>query len=166
MSERIDIPEVDAITVGSIGEPGARVFYLQAWSAGTIHTVKLEKQQVSALGGAIRELLEDVVVNEPPAAMPDLLDPGVPAFVVGAMALTVLDDETGRVTLVLNELVPEEELENAADARLGLSLAQLVALAARCEEAVEGGRPPCPLCGRPMDPQGHVCPKTNGSAKH
>ena len=24
----------------------------------------------------------------------------------------------------------------------------------------------CPLCGRPIDPSGHMCIKTNGHSKH
>jgi len=160
----IDLPEVETITVGSIGEPGSRIFYLQVWSSGQIRSLKLEKQQVAALGAALAEVLADVVVEDA-VALPDLLDPGEAEWAVGTMGLTGFDDSTGRVTLVLQELVAEEGDEGSV-ARLGLTVAQLAALASRCEESVEGGRPSCPLCGRPMDPEGHACPKTNGASKH
>ncbi|HEX7167694.1 MAG TPA: DUF3090 family protein [Acidimicrobiales bacterium] len=160
----LDLPELDTITVGSVGPPGARVFYLQAIAGRRIHSLKLEKQQVAALGAAIVEFLADVVVNDP-VVLPELVDPGEPDWIVATMALSTLDETTGRVTLVLGELTAEDDDEGAV-ARLGLTLAQLAALAVRCDAALEGGRPPCPLCGRPLDPEGHVCPKTNGAATH
>ncbi len=33
---------------------------------------------------------------------------------------------------------------------------------ARAARIVGAGRPPCPLCGAPLDPQGHICPRRNG----
>ena len=33
---------------------------------------------------------------------------------------------------------------------------------ARATQVVAGGRPPCPLCGAPLDPRGHICPRRNG----
>ena len=35
-------------------------------------------------------------------------------------------------------------------------------LAIAITRLVEAGRPPCPLCGGPLDPRGHDCPRTNG----
>jgi uncharacterized repeat protein (TIGR03847 family) len=32
----------------------------------------------------------------------------------------------------------------------------------RAARIVASGRPPCPLCGHPLDPQGHICPRRNG----
>jgi uncharacterized repeat protein (TIGR03847 family) len=32
----------------------------------------------------------------------------------------------------------------------------------RATRVVAAGRPPCPLCGNPLDPQGHICPRRNG----
>ena len=164
MSENFDVASVDAITVGAIGEPGSRVFYVQFWADGRIVSLKLEKQQVAALAAAINELLADLPPSAAPPAEPDLLDPGAPDWAVGTMAMTAFDESNGRAVLVMNELVPEDE--EGAVARLGLSAEQLAAMAVVGAAAVESGRPPCPLCGRPLDPMGHVCPKTNGSAAH
>jgi len=167
MSDNIDLPDAQSVTVGYVGVPGQRTFYIQIWDSGDIRTLKLEKQQVAALGSAIREVLNDVVVDDDALpTLPEVVDPGEHEWAVGTIGLTGVDETTGRVLLVLRELVADEEAEDAAEARLGLSIAQLAALAARCEESVVGGRPNCELCGRPMDPQGHVCPKTNGHAQH
>lgn len=32
----------------------------------------------------------------------------------------------------------------------------------RARRVVNAGRPPCPLCGQPLDPAGHLCPRHNG----
>jgi uncharacterized repeat protein (TIGR03847 family) len=36
------------------------------------------------------------------------------------------------------------------------------AFARRARAVVAAGRPPCPLCGLPLDAQGHICPRQNG----
>ena len=36
------------------------------------------------------------------------------------------------------------------------------AFARRCTRLVQAGRPPCPFCGGPLDPTGHICPRANG----
>ena len=51
-------------------------------------------------------------------------------------------------------------------ARLYCTPAQARVMASRGSAAVESGRPPCPLCGGPLDPSGHLCPRLNGHAKH
>ena len=57
---------------------------------------------------------------------------------------------------------PEAGAEDSYLARLYLTLGQARAMATRGIEAVVSGRPPCPLCGGPLDPEGHVCPRLNG----
>lgn len=162
MAEDIDLPEVDAITLGTVGEPGQRVFYLQMWAGGRVRSLKLEKQQVEALSEAVSELLSDLPPTDA-AQAPDLLDPGGPDWVVGSMALTTFNEEQQRALLILTEFVTDEEAD-VTTARIGLTLPQLASIAELGQELVEAGRPPCPLCGLPLDPEGHACPKTNGSA--
>lgn len=36
------------------------------------------------------------------------------------------------------------------------------AFVVRALAVVSAGRPPCPLCGQPLDPEGHICPRQNG----
>lgn len=161
-----ELPSVDAVTVGTVGPAGQRVFYLQARAGGTLVTVKVEKQQVAALAVALRALLAEL----PPAAdspsAPELEEPVEPAWVTGTMGLGPFDEATRRVTLLLQEMVPEEDMDSSAStAHLGLTVGQMAALAARADEVVGQGRPPCPLCGSPIDPSGHSCPKTNGHLK-
>ncbi len=164
MSRSFELPSVDTVTVGTIGLPGQRVFYLQARAGATVVTLKVEKQQVAALGAALLEMVADL---PPPAGnegAPELQDPVDAEWVAGTMGLSPYDEESRRVILLLEELVPEGE--DGASAQLGLTVGQMYALAARAEELLGQGRPPCPLCNNPIDPQGHSCPKTNGKLKH
>ncbi|MEA3076251.1 MAG: hypothetical protein QOF60_1159 [Actinomycetota bacterium] len=168
MSESFELPSVDSITFGTVGEPGQRVFYVQARSGATMVTIKAEKQQVSGLAAALRALLADL----PPLpdvltiTAPELVEPVEAPWAIGGIGLSAFEEVTQRVTLLLEELVPEEEAAEAASARFGLTMPQMRALAERAEVLVAGGRPPCPLCGNPMNPDGHACPKTNGHLSH
>ncbi|MBW3615174.1 MAG: DUF3090 family protein [Actinobacteria bacterium] len=165
MSQSFDLPLVDTVTVGTIGVPGRRVFYLQARTGTTLVTLKIEKQQVAALGAALLEMLADLPPPGGGEGAPELQEPIEPAWVAGTMGLSPYDEESQRVTLLLEELLAEGE-DGGASAQLGLTVGQMYALAARAEELLGQGRPPCPLCNNPIDPQGHSCPKTNGKLKH
>jgi uncharacterized repeat protein (TIGR03847 family) len=46
--------------------------------------------------------------------------------------------------------------------RVRLNPAAAKAFAKRAARVVAAGRPPCPFCGQPLDPEGHVCPRQNG----
>jgi uncharacterized repeat protein (TIGR03847 family) len=46
--------------------------------------------------------------------------------------------------------------------RVRLTTAETAAFVERSLRVVAAGRPPCPICGRPLDPQGHLCPRKNG----
>jgi uncharacterized repeat protein (TIGR03847 family) len=153
--------DVDKVTVGTVGPPGKRVFLLQARSGGTVVTLKIEKQQVAALAQYLAEILSDLAS---PGDLPtdlELDEPAEPDWVIGALGVTY-DEATDRVLLVAEEAVGEEGDDVGEVARLAATREQIAALAIRGVQLVEAGRPPCPLCGFPLDPSGHVCPRTNG----
>ena len=162
-SFEIDTPVV--FTTGTVGEPGHRVFYVQAQGDGLVVTLKLEKQQVGALAEYLSGLLADLpTVDE--ASIPTLLElvgPIVPEWTVGELGVA-WDDLNDRMVLVAQELLTEEEIEAAvepATARFRVTREQVAAFVERARELVAGGRPPCPLCGGPLDPEGHACPRLN-----
>jgi len=159
MSESFDISDVDHLTAGTVGEPGKRVFFLQAGSAGQVVSLRLEKTQVAALSAYLTAMLADL----PPVAEADhdmaLVEPVVAEWVVGSLGVSY-DEDDDRVVLVAEELV--EEGADAASARIVATREQIAALAAHGAEIVAAGRPPCTLCGQPLDSEGHVCVRLNG----
>lgn len=163
MSESFELADADRLTVGTVGAPGHRVFYLQAGEAGRTITLKVEKQQVAVLSQAIAELLADLRAPEAIAAAGELLEPVHPLWAVGGMQIAY-DQDDDRLILVAQELLAEEDddEDDAAVGRLRFTREQAAALVARGEELIEAGRPPCPWCGYPLDPAGHSCPRTNG----
>ena len=162
-SFELDSPVV--FTAGTVGEPGQRVFYLQAQADGVVVSLKLEKQQVGALAEYLSGLLADLpTVDE--AKIPTLLDlvaPIVPEWTVGTLAVA-WDEVNDRMVLVAEELLTEDEAEagaSPATARFRLTREQVAGFVERARDVVAGGRPPCPWCGGPLDPEGHACPRLN-----
>jgi uncharacterized repeat protein (TIGR03847 family) len=164
--------------VGTVGEPGERVFFLQASDQGRVVSVALEKAQVSVLAERMEQLLAEVAgqlgVPEPGAVPSDtepLESPIDEEFRVAAMGLAY-DSESGLI--VIEAQAPAESNEEAESTlledtdegpdALRVRLAHQAALEfiERARRVVEAGRPPCPLCNQPLDPQGHVCPRSNG----
>ena len=158
-SSSFELPEVDWLTAGTVGPPGQRVFYLQARHPGGVVTLRLEKQQVAALCQYLDAMLADLPPVEPAAADMDLVEPVVAEWVIASLGVSY-DEEGDRVVLVAEELV--EEGEEPARASIRITREQVAAFARHGNEVVAAGRPPCPLCGGPLDPEGHMCPRLNG----
>jgi uncharacterized repeat protein (TIGR03847 family) len=160
MAQDYDLDPVEALSTGAIGQPGQRVFYLQARAAGDIVTLQIEKVQLEALLVRLGELLEslDPSADAPPAA--DLL-PLEPVWRVGQLGLA-FDTHRKLVLFIAQELTEEEDGEGAT-ARLWAPVPTAVAFSQQAVSVIQAGRQPCPLCGLPLDPRGHVCPKKNGS---
>jgi uncharacterized repeat protein (TIGR03847 family) len=160
VSSSFEIPEVDHLATGAIGPPGQRVFYLQARNGDQVVSLRLEKAQVAALVAYLAGMLADM---PPPDEVTTvglaLIEPVVAEWVVGALGVSY-DEDTDRVIIIADELV--EEGEDGARVRMTATRQQVAALAVQGAEAVAAGRPPCPLCGQPLDPGGHTCVRLNG----
>ncbi len=174
-----DPPE--RFVAGTVGQPGQRTFYLQASSGGRITSVALEKFQVSLLAERIEELLDEVLrrtggrAGGPAAAPAGLADDGpldlplTEDFRVGAIALA-WDGEDERVVIEAQEetetpvepLAEEVPEEGPGVLRVRITPAAARAFSQRALQLVGQGRPPCPLCGLPLDEEGHICPRQNG----
>jgi len=161
-----DLPSPDVFTAGTVGEPGARVFYLQVRDDELVVSVRCEKQQVAALADYFDGLLDDLEPTPFTAAVGDLQfrPPTQELWTVGPIGVAY-DEPADRVVVVLEELTGEEdsaeEDEAAASVRVRLTRAQLAAFVPHARGLVEAGRPPCRFCGRPVDPGGHPCPRMN-----
>ena len=164
---------------GTVGTPGDRTFYLQAADAARVVSVAVEKQQVAVLADRIEQLLDEVVARTgtviPDGGEPDadaLEQPIDEEFRVGAMALAWDSDSS---VVVIEAQAPVEDTEIAQETlledvdegpdalRVRLDPGPARDFVARARAVLGAGRPPCPLCGLPLDPSaGHICPRQNG----
>ncbi|MEO8518311.1 MAG: DUF3090 domain-containing protein [Dermatophilaceae bacterium] len=170
----------DRFVAGTVGPPGQRTFFLQASAGSRLTSVSLEKQQVSTLADRVTDLLDDFADAETSASDPGediapLATPIEDEFRVGTMSLG-WDAERGVVILECHDaedaveadelgesvVEPEHPAEFETVLRVVIEPAQARAFARRCVKLVSAGRPPCPFCGGPLDPTGHVCPRSNG----
>ena len=165
-----ELNPVEAITTGAVGEPGHRVFYIQARTLGEIVTLVTEKEQVQLLARGVHQFLAELDEkfpqpgeDEPVGPLDlELRGPFEPNFRIAQMGLGY-DSETDRVVLVAHELIAEDaDPESAAVARFWATRTQMKVMADHALEVAARGRPICPLCGRPENPEGHFCPKRNG----
>ncbi|MBO2465655.1 DUF3090 domain-containing protein [Actinomadura violacea] len=173
-----DLPE--RFVAGAVGRPGDRAFYLQARAGRRVTSVGLEKFQVTLLAERLEELLDEVLrrsggeAHVPAVTPSELRDEGPleqpveEEFKVGTMALA-WDPDDERVVIEAQEVTEgEDDAEVGEDdpaiavLRVRISAAQARAFAERALQVVAAGRPPCPLCGLPLNAEGHVCPRQNG----
>jgi len=163
---------------GTIGHPGEREFFLQVVDGRRVLSVSCEKQQVAVLADRLGSLITEVArrfgaqADQGSAGEIDLTltTPVDAEFRVGTMGLA-WDGEGSQVIVELLALSEEEvgedivleDREDGPDAlRVFLSLAAARDFAKHAEQVVAAGRPPCPLCSNPLDPDGHICPRLNG----
>jgi uncharacterized repeat protein (TIGR03847 family) len=175
----MDLGVVDRITADAVGEPGMRTFYIQARAGEQLVTVIVEKEQVELLARSVLELATEV--PPPDDALDEaeadesltLEDPLDPRWRAGRLSIG-FDDQQDRFLLEIDEYVPE--LEDEDDPRsllteepesisMWASREQMLALARHSTAVAARGRPRCQFCGNPIDPEGHVCPATNGHRK-
>ena len=184
MTQRFDLPSPTHFTAGTIGMPGQRTFFVQAVEGGVTVTLKVEKTQVAALAQYMAELLADLppVPDEELPFDLELVEPAIAEWVVGTIGVA-FDEGRDRMVVTFQEL-QVQELEDQEDdddptdafsdtggagedgdggvATFMVTRSQAMGFVRRAAELVASGRPPCTLCGRPLDTEGHVCIKTNG----
>lgn len=167
----IDVDPCDHITADAIGKPGQRVFYLQAYQDRRTITIIIEKIQLQHLAIGIEQFLAQIHQQNPHLEDPSgdyveqvmRINPPVdPLFRAGEIGLGY-DKQRDKVVIFTKELLPEDQdPESAAEIRFWGTRAQMRKLARWGAEVVSRGRPFCPQCGQPMEPEGHFCPKKNG----
>jgi uncharacterized repeat protein (TIGR03847 family) len=187
MSRRIySFDRPDRFVCGAVGRPGQRTFFLQASKGSQLVSVALEKAQVAVLAERLALLLVDLrergfeTANgrrsgAETADGDPLAEPLIEAFRVGTLTLA-WDPQHERVVIEARELrgplgepEAEDEDELADDApdgpdvvRVQLEPTDAHAFVTRAMAVIQAGRPPCPMCGAPLDPSGHFCPRRNG----
>jgi uncharacterized repeat protein (TIGR03847 family) len=175
----------DRFVAGTVGPPGQRTFFLQARSGSRLTSVGLEKQQVEALAERIDELLDELMSGEsgsaliPAVAPRDLTDsdpleqPIDEEFRAGTMTLSwdvvaerlVVEVYPFTEAAVVSPEQRDEDLEEPEPDEIFLvrmSAGHARAFVERARHVLGAGRPDCPFCGEPVDPDGHLCVRANG----
>jgi uncharacterized repeat protein (TIGR03847 family) len=187
MARRIyEFEEPDRFIAGALGQPGDRTFYLQVREGSRLISVLIEKVQVALLAERLSMLLAEV--RERGADVPQdvgtadldtkgLDEPINELFRVGTMAIvwdgddeSVIvearaiseDDLEGPDEVEVDEDEDEEVDEETDLVRVHLSPRRALAFARSALDVVASGRPPCPFCGQPLNPEGHICTRRNG----
>ena len=181
-----DFDPPERFVVGTVGPPGQRTFFLQALSGRRLVSMSCEKEQVQILADRVDDVLDQFAAE---AAVPGPEDNGPLAtpiedeFRVATLSLAwdpnravivieafdadipeATEDELGETGEEPTD-VPAEFIESLASrqsVRVVLSPPQARSFVRRARALVSAGRPPCPFCGGPLDPTGHVCPRSNG----
>lgn len=170
-AEEIDLQPVTHITTDAIGQPGKRIFYIQGWQGTRTITLIVEKIQIQYLAVGLEQFLAEIYQRFPD--LPDanaeyeeermhISPPVDPLFRVGELGLGY-DADKDMVVLVAREIVGEDEdPEQARVVRFWCSRTQIRSMCQWGMQVASRGRPICPQCGEPMEPEGHFCPKRNG----
>jgi uncharacterized repeat protein (TIGR03847 family) len=156
----------DRFVAGTIGQPGNRTFFLQARRAGQIVSVVLEKVQVAVLAerhGVLLDELEERGIAQPTAPVMADSSPLDEPLNETFRATTLTLGWDGDTEQILVEARAEADDDDGPDTlRVRLTVEVARSFVNRALEVVAAGRMPCPLCGQPLDPQGHICPRRNG----
>lgn len=168
MAHQIDLNPASHLTVGTIGPPGQRTFFLQGSRGAQTISLIIEKEQARLLADSLETFLEDLERQHPPSTRESsepvwmdmrLREPVEELFRVGNMGLGYSENDD-LVVLIAYELVEEGEDPNVVS--FWVTRAQIQSLIKHVADVVKQGRPICGNCGQPIDPEGHFCPQRNG----
>jgi uncharacterized repeat protein (TIGR03847 family) len=165
---RFEFTKPDRFVAGTVGQPGERAFYLQVRSSSRLLSVAVEKAQVQAISARMEIMVSEVRKTNPlitveklPIDDAPLESPIDSEFQIGAMSLS-WNDESKLICVELFELEDDEEDSEGDVLEINITLGMATAFSSRSKAVVNAGRLPCPFCGIPIDPRGHLCPRANG----
>lgn len=165
---RHEFSRPERFIAGTVGEPGERAFYIQVRTASRLFSVAVEKAQVQAITARLDVMISEIRKSNPlinmekfPIDDSPLESPVDAEFQVGAMSLA-WDEESALISIELYELEEDEEDSEGEVVEINISIGMAAAFSVRSKAVVNAGRLPCPFCGIPIDPRGHLCPRANG----
>jgi len=169
---------VERFVVGTVGIPGERTFFIQARTGSRLVSVSLEKAQVAAIADRVLQILREIRLSEPLTVIEKvgyddqpLESPIDEEFRVGVIGLAYVSDrrliEIDLQAITDSDNADDEllEIDTSSDQdilRILMTLGYAESFAKRANSVVAAGRAPCPFCGGPIDPNGHLCPRSNG----
>jgi uncharacterized repeat protein (TIGR03847 family) len=176
-----DLP--DRFATGTVGEPGNRAFFLQAREGRRVVSVGLEKAQVAVLAERLGLLLTELGKHGVSEAVSEAIEPDERPLdeplneAFRATTLTLGWDVDNERILIEARSQSDADDEAASDEvadiddededgpdllRVRLSAGAARTFVERAFRVIRAGRPPCPICGNPLDATGHICPRKNG----
>lgn len=165
---KYEFTQPDRFITGTVGEPGERAFYLQIRASTSLFSVAVEKAQVQAISERLEVMISEIrkstplmIIEKLPKDDAPLESPIEAEFQIGAMSLA-WDEETQLICIQLFELEDDEEDAEGEVVEINITPAMAAAFSLRSKAVVNAGRLPCPFCGIPIDPRGHLCPRANG----
>lgn len=165
---KYEFSQPERFITGTVGAPGERAFYLQLRSSTRLLSFAIEKAQVQALVARLDAVISEIRKSNPMVSIEKLpvddapLESPVDAeFQIGGISLA-WDVERSLVCIQLYELEEVEEDAEGEVVEINITLGMALAFSARSKAVVNAGRLPCPFCGIPIDPRGHLCPRANG----
>ena len=174
---RFENPE--RFVVGTVGQPGERTFFLQVREGNRLTSMSLEKSQVQALAERLDFMVREIKQNDPTFILRSLARDDGPLetpieeeFRIGVISLA-FDTSVQKIQIDLQAVSEsaEENIEFSDDelsekdldlVRILLQPSEVDRFSKRAAIVVAAGRQPCPFCGGPLDPKGHLCPRSNG----
>ena len=167
--------DLSRFTVGTIGLPGERTFFIQIRKGTEVLSASIEKSQVAAMSERIHYMLKEIRLAHPLTERPVLIRDSLPLdtpvmdeFRIGSIAI-FYDEDSELIQIDLRELnfnseeVHDEETSDDVEIlRIFITATQALIFSDRADLVIAAGRQPCPFCGLPIDPQGHLCARANG----
>lgn len=151
----------------SVGIPGQRRFRLKAMrDDGHTAMLWLEKEQLAALGDAIETVLRGEGYEHVPRAADERPEePVFPLhadieFRIGQLSMGLYRED--HTIIIISIPAAGDEPVSSPGISFAIGYADAYELREQITRVIAAGRPPCPLCGGPIDPTGHICPRRNG----
>lgn len=172
-----DMP--DRFVVGTVGQPGERIFFVQTRQGSRLISVSLEKSQVQALSERLIYMIREIKQSDPTIIIKRFAKDDLPLdtpieeeFRVGVIGLA-FESQSQRIQIDLQavsdnqneepEFIDVDDLANDQDiVRVLITPGEAEGFSKRAMSVVNAGRQPCPFCGGPIDTRGHLCPRANG----
>ena len=157
-----EFTNVSSLKPESIGEPGKRTFRIMVSSASSTAAIWLEKEQLFQLGQAIQQMVANLP-TERAASSPPTHREATPLTRLEFKLVKLVLGHDGPKSLFIIE--DHDSDDDEAMVRVWVDEQQINGFAEEALKLCAAGRPDCPLCARPLDPEGHACARTNGFAK-
>ena len=169
-SIRYALGPLSSIDAETFGEPGRRTFRLVLKAGAANISVWLEKELLLQLGVSLQEGMRRLSAEDRAATSsstrPEWSGEEF-SLEFKARQMMLKYETSGNAFYLEAQEGEEEERENdreGTSVSCGITISQSVTLAEEALRICAAGRPPCFLCGLPIDPGGHVCPRANGHA--